>query len=99
MAPWQVAVLLQILVRLSSALAAAPMAQPGCQAKCGDVKIPYPFGIGPGCFLPGFDITCNTTTNGSKAFIGHGNIEVLNISLVDGLLKVKNFIAHDCYDG
>ena len=67
--------------------------------KYSDVKIPYPFDVGPDCFLPSFDITCNTTTNGSKAFIGHGNIEVLNISLVDGLLKVKNFIAHDCYDG
>ncbi|EHA8587310.1 wall-associated receptor kinase 2-like [Cocos nucifera] len=76
------------------------MVRRGCQAECGVVKIPYPFGIGRGCFLPGFDIACNTITNGSKVpLIGHGNIEVLNISLVDGLMQVKHFIAHDCYDG
>ncbi|CAM0949182.1 unnamed protein product [Alopecurus aequalis] len=32
--------------------------KPGCQASCGGVDIPYPFGIGAGCFRPGFEISC-----------------------------------------
>ncbi|KAE8773175.1 Wall-associated receptor kinase-like 10 [Hordeum vulgare] len=32
--------------------------RPDCQQSCGGVDIPYPFGIGAGCFLRGFEITC-----------------------------------------
>ncbi|KAG9456587.1 hypothetical protein H6P81_001095 [Aristolochia fimbriata] len=33
-------------------------ALPGCPDACGDVSISYPFGIGEGCFLPGFEVQC-----------------------------------------
>ncbi|KAH7678067.1 Non-specific serine/threonine protein kinase protein [Dioscorea alata] len=54
---------------------------PGCPDKCGNVTIPYPFGLSDSCHLPGFDITCNhTADNPPKPFIGKGNIEIFNIT-------------------
>lgn len=52
-------------------------AKRGCQSQCGNLKVPYPFGIiseahkGLACSThSGFDITCNTLTNPQKmAFI------------------------------
>ncbi|KAL4198024.1 hypothetical protein AMTRI_Chr03g43830 [Amborella trichopoda] len=58
------------------------MAKPGCEERCGDIEIPYPFGMGhEGCFMEGFDITCNRSFIPPKPFIGKGNLQVLNISL------------------
>jgi len=36
-----------------------------CPSHCGDVKISYPFGIGPGCFRQGFDLTCDQKSLGN----------------------------------
>uniref|UniRef100_R7VZJ7 Wall-associated receptor kinase galacturonan-binding domain-containing protein n=1 Tax=Aegilops tauschii TaxID=37682 RepID=R7VZJ7_AEGTA len=34
----------------------------GCRPSCGGVVVvPYPFGIGQGCFLPGFEIMCDNS--------------------------------------
>ncbi|KAK1613811.1 hypothetical protein QYE76_019328 [Lolium multiflorum] len=55
-----------------SQAAAAEIALPGCPDKCGDVSIPYPFGMGKaGCFLPGFEVTCNTTVQPARAFLAN----------------------------
>jgi hypothetical protein len=52
--------------------AAAEIALPGWPDKCGDVSIPYPFGMGKaGCFLPGFEVTCNTAVQPARAFLAY----------------------------
>ncbi|KAK2972073.1 hypothetical protein RJ640_010236 [Escallonia rubra] len=78
---------------------ATTIAKPGCQTRCGNLTVPYPFGIGPGsnCSIgEGFDITCNTSFYPPKPFIGKGNIEIYDIS--DTQVRVHNVMAKKCYN-
>jgi hypothetical protein len=58
-----------------------------CQAKsCGNLRnIPYPFGIGAGCYLDRwFEVVCKNHSSGSpKPFLSSFGLEVLDISLGD----------------
>ncbi|XP_058110490.1 putative wall-associated receptor kinase-like 16 [Magnolia sinica] len=83
------------------ALASQPLVttKTGCPEKCGDVNIPYPFGIGDSCNIGigGFNISCNSTVHPPKPFLGD-NIEILNISLLEGLMRVLNYVSYQCYN-
>lgn len=50
-----------------------PITLAGCPDRCGDVSIPYPFGMAPGCFLDGFEVTCNRTFDPPRAFLAWGS--------------------------
>jgi hypothetical protein len=55
-----------------------------CQAFCGDVSIPYPFGIGAGCYVDHwFEVVCNDSFSTPKPFLSSFGLEVLTISLED----------------
>lgn len=84
-----------IMAQLSS-ISAQPA--PGCKSHCGDMEIPYPFGIGTECAIePGFVIYCNKTADGSmKPFLI--NVEVLNISLLHGQTRALNALSTYCYN-
>ncbi|XP_073111398.1 wall-associated receptor kinase 2-like isoform X3 [Elaeis guineensis] len=71
--------------------------RPGCQPTCGNVSIPYPFGIGPNCSFPGFELSCNDIGNGVyKPFFG--NVEFINISLQAAQARIYNYISGQCYN-
>ncbi|KAD5802480.1 hypothetical protein E3N88_13840 [Mikania micrantha] len=69
---------------------------PECPERCGNVTIPYPFGIGPGCSAHDtYSVTCNTTFNPPKPFITSINLEALEISL-EGTVRVNNPVFNCC---
>uniref|UniRef100_A0A8I6YLQ3 EGF-like domain-containing protein n=1 Tax=Hordeum vulgare subsp. vulgare TaxID=112509 RepID=A0A8I6YLQ3_HORVV len=62
-----------------------------CNTSCGDVKVPYPFGMGPlHCYRPGFNLTCDTTNeNITRLLLGdYGDFQVLDISLANTTVRV-----------
>ncbi|KAI3929091.1 hypothetical protein MKW92_028504 [Papaver armeniacum] len=94
----------------SSVVSAFGEAKPGCQAKCGNITIPYPFGItvggeddyrgAQGCSIHGvgygYNVNCNTSYDPPKAFIGTSNLEILSISETE--IRKKNVVAALCYN-
>ncbi|CAL4907562.1 unnamed protein product [Urochloa decumbens] len=64
---------------------------PGCPTMCGDVSVPYPFGITPECSLPGFNLTCNTSrgTPPRLSLGGNGTLRVTEISLDNATVRVS----------
>ncbi|KAF5179734.1 Wall-associated receptor kinase [Thalictrum thalictroides] len=67
---------------------------PGCKQKCGNITVPYPFGIGAKCSIAAWaNINCNTTYNPPKPFIG--DLEV--VQFLPSEVRIKNFVTSQCY--
>lgn len=75
--------------------AAAEQASDGCTASCGNISITYPFGVEPGCYLDGFDLTCkNAGLHGPpKLFLGDGIVQVLGISIPNGTVRINSTLS------
>nr|DAD39320.1 TPA_asm: hypothetical protein HUJ06_013643 [Nelumbo nucifera] len=96
--------LLFLLILLSEIKAATVASQSqtsksGCPDKCGNVSVPYPFGIGDDCSIDEqFNLTCDASFSPPKLFLPNGNIDVLEISLLYGYLRIHVWMARDCYN-
>ncbi|CAL9204414.1 unnamed protein product, partial [Musa hybrid cultivar] len=69
---------------------------PNCPKSCGNISFEYPFGIGSGCFRPGFNLTCmshSTDPPTRSLFLGDGTVEVIDIDMDDGIVYVKTPIV------
>ncbi|PQM38083.1 wall-associated receptor kinase-like 1 [Prunus yedoensis var. nudiflora] len=88
--------LLLLSIDICTAQVVPGMAKYGCEEYCGDVLIPYPFGIGSNtsCYLDDwFEIECSNQS--SKPVLKRSQLEVLNISIggplqaIGGTLQVN----------
>jgi hypothetical protein len=85
--------LLHLLAAAPALHAASSVTSPGCLSECGEVSIPYPFGVGAGCYAEGFQLTCDETHDAPKLLLGNTSVVVLNISLHDGSLHIDNGVV------
>lgn len=87
-----------IFLLLSPSISAGLVAKHGCQDLCGDLPIPYPFGVGSNCSLdPSFTISCNTSTDPPKAYLSIIDKQVIEINESYIRVKYPNLVSV-CYD-
>ena len=86
-----------VLFELTAAAVAFPIALPDCPDRCGDVEIPYPFGLREGCYIdPSFYVNCTTNSFGKTQPVIPEDFNIANISL-QGQIDMSMYVAHDCY--
>ncbi|KMT15831.1 hypothetical protein BVRB_3g058000 [Beta vulgaris subsp. vulgaris] len=86
-------------------LITAQVIAPHCSDKCGNISIPYPFGIEEGCYfnennnktVSSFKLNCTNQSTSPTPVFGT-NLEVLNISLVEGEFRSRIYISYNCYN-
>ncbi|KAG5248075.1 wall-associated receptor kinase [Salix suchowensis] len=93
---------LMMLLSLCSVAAstARPDAKPGCQEKCGNVSVPYPFGIlEPSCAMnDNFFLNCSSNDEGHPELLFGTNMPISNISELEGTVTVGIDAAFSCYN-
>ncbi|XP_027088190.1 wall-associated receptor kinase-like 1 [Coffea arabica] len=89
-------VLLSWIITFPVSPTVGSLAKPGCSDTCGNIRIPYPFGIGPGCSLnESYTIICTS----SKPYLSNLNLEVLNVSLRRQTVTVSTTVTPFCSSG
>ncbi|KAL6622431.1 hypothetical protein ACP70R_032310 [Stipagrostis hirtigluma subsp. patula] len=91
-----------LLAATAAARESPATVKPGCAPSCGGVDIPFPFGIGTGCYREGFEIACvNDGSSGDVPVLSTTSqaIRVLNLSVAPlPVARVMLPVAWQCFD-
>jgi hypothetical protein len=83
-----------------AATTATGLGNNSCTRICGNISVPYPFGVEPGCYhATGFNLTCNHSFQPPKLFLGDGTVEVLDISVEHSTVHIYSPDVQLQYDG
>ncbi|KAM3244970.1 hypothetical protein ACQJBY_056357 [Aegilops geniculata] len=103
-------VLLLIVLHLLVATAAAataqrqlPVARPGCRDRCGNITVPYPFGIGAGCYRDArayspFELECDDGHSPPRLVNANQKNQLADLSLEDGEARAYLNATRRCYN-
>ncbi|TVU23558.1 hypothetical protein EJB05_25932, partial [Eragrostis curvula] len=97
-----VVVVISHLVVLAAASESLAIPRPDCPSKCGDIEVPFPFGIGEGCAIQtsgsgnSFTLTCNDSFSPPRLIQGR-NLEVINITLETGEMRIDGDVSYICF--
>ncbi|KAG5248091.1 wall-associated receptor kinase [Salix suchowensis] len=96
---WVFLLMMLLLLWPVAASTARSVAKPGCQEKCGNVSVPYPFGIfEPSCAMNDyFFLNCSSNDEGHPELFFMENAPISNIEL-EGTVTVGIDAAFSCYD-
>ncbi|KAK3023899.1 hypothetical protein RJ639_044521 [Escallonia herrerae] len=76
-----------------------PLAKPHCQKECGDIIIPYPFGIGAGCYLDkAFEVLCIPIFPKVPLLVFLDGSAISHISLDHAVVQVERQPNVYCYN-
>ncbi|KAL8193893.1 hypothetical protein R6Q57_026135 [Mikania cordata] len=79
----------------TTSLAVPKYSKPGCNDTCGNIRIPYPFGIGEDCSVnPWYNVDCISSKPYLSAALKH--LEVLSVNLEDQTVAVNMPKISDC---
>ncbi|CAL5421535.1 unnamed protein product [Camellia sinensis] len=74
----------------------------GCPEKCGNISVPYPFGIEVPdlrCSMnDNFTLQCNNSKSKSSPKLMLGDFQILNISVEESTVTVLTSMAYYCYN-
>ncbi|TVU10466.1 hypothetical protein EJB05_43998, partial [Eragrostis curvula] len=89
LAPLVTVTALVLAAAAAAAPSPAPIGLPGCNTTCGNMSVPYPFGIQPGCYREGYNLTCDTSSGGSpRLLLGDGTLRVVDIYPQNSTVRV-----------